>query len=90
MRPDVTGIQAHVGTLHHGHVGNTARQKSRVHSAKKRTGIEDFPQGCFRTYFMQLVGTTLIVLCKAELTSHIRNVEAATKKVGPNIHNISS
>lgn len=30
----------------------------------------------------QLVGTALIVLCKAELTQHIRNVEAATKKTG--------
>ncbi|KAG8692921.1 inositol polyphosphate 5-phosphatase, partial [Ceratobasidium sp. 395] len=30
----------------------------------------------------QLVGTALIVLCKAELIGHIRNVEAATKKTG--------
>ncbi|KAJ1308885.1 hypothetical protein OPQ81_004572 [Rhizoctonia solani] len=30
----------------------------------------------------QLVGTALIVLCKAEVTGHIRNVEAATKKTG--------
>ncbi|KAL5636707.1 hypothetical protein ACGC1H_000616 [Rhizoctonia solani] len=30
----------------------------------------------------QLVGTALIVLCKAEATAHIRNVEAATKKTG--------
>ncbi|CAE6420494.1 unnamed protein product [Rhizoctonia solani] len=30
----------------------------------------------------QLVGTALIILCKAEATRHIRNVEAATKKTG--------
>ncbi|KAG8690428.1 inositol polyphosphate 5-phosphatase [Ceratobasidium sp. 423] len=30
----------------------------------------------------QLVGTALIVLCKAEATGYIRNVEAATKKTG--------
>lgn len=33
-------------------------------------------------YLLQLVGTVLIVLVKAELTGVIRNVEATVRKVG--------
>ncbi|CAE6395108.1 unnamed protein product [Rhizoctonia solani] len=70
----------------------TAQQIVQTDPEKKRMW-EDYILGTLATHrdrsteyvvlrSEQLVGTALIVLCKAEATRYVRNVEAATKKTG--------